>query len=90
MRSSICLQALVSLLSGERFHKCTSIIVYCTRREETERLSSILRTCLHNLPPTELDVDGEEDKDTPKPKAKRKGYADKSDLTYVFLIYRGS
>uniref|UniRef100_A0A672J2V2 DNA 3'-5' helicase n=1 Tax=Salarias fasciatus TaxID=181472 RepID=A0A672J2V2_SALFA len=39
-------QALVSLLKGDRFGCLDSIIVYCTRREETVRVAALLRTCL--------------------------------------------
>ena len=39
-------QALVSLLQGKRFKSCQSIIIYCTRREECERLARLVRTCL--------------------------------------------
>jgi ATP-dependent DNA helicase Q4 len=39
-------RALVSLLQGKRFKSCQSIIVYCTRREECERLARLIRTCL--------------------------------------------
>ncbi|KAL0961923.1 hypothetical protein UPYG_G00333410 [Umbra pygmaea] len=42
-------QALVSLLKGERFGCLDSIIVYCTRREETTRISALLRTCLQGV-----------------------------------------
>ncbi|KAJ7991733.1 hypothetical protein DPEC_G00286940 [Dallia pectoralis] len=42
-------QALVSLLKGERFGSLDSIIVYCTRREETSRISALLRTCLQGV-----------------------------------------
>ena len=44
----------MSLLTSQKFSKCTSIIIYCTRRDETERLAAVLRTCLKGLPPTEL------------------------------------
>ncbi|XP_043523721.1 ATP-dependent DNA helicase Q4 isoform X2 [Frieseomelitta varia] len=37
-------QALIKLLLSERFQKCNSIIVYCTRREECVRIASLLRT----------------------------------------------
>ncbi|CAD1474602.1 unnamed protein product, partial [Heterotrigona itama] len=37
-------QALIKLLSSERFQKCNSIIVYCTRREECVRIAALLRT----------------------------------------------
>lgn len=40
-------QALVSLLKGDRFGCLDSIIVYCTRREETTRMAALLRTCLN-------------------------------------------
>jgi ATP-dependent DNA helicase Q4 len=40
------LQALVGLLQGERFSTCDSIIVYCTRRQLTDRVATLLRTCL--------------------------------------------
>ncbi|XP_061111178.1 ATP-dependent DNA helicase Q4 [Conger conger] len=42
-------QALVTLLKGERFGSLDSIIVYCTRREETTRISALLRTCLQGV-----------------------------------------
>ncbi|XP_024130720.1 ATP-dependent DNA helicase Q4 isoform X4 [Oryzias melastigma] len=42
-------QALVSLLKGERFGCLDSIIVYCTRREETLRVAALLRTCLQGV-----------------------------------------
>lgn len=37
-------QALINLLNGNRFKNCTSIIVYCIRREECERIASFIRT----------------------------------------------
>ncbi|XP_042121276.1 ATP-dependent DNA helicase Q4 isoform X1 [Peromyscus maniculatus bairdii] len=39
-------QALVTLLRGDRFCALDSIIVYCTRRKDTERVAALLRTCL--------------------------------------------
>lgn len=42
-------QALVSLLKGERFGALDSVIVYCTRREETSRIAALLRTCLQGV-----------------------------------------
>ncbi|XP_075053685.1 ATP-dependent DNA helicase Q4 isoform X3 [Mixophyes fleayi] len=55
-------QALVTLLKGERFRNLESVIVYCTRREETQRLAALLRTCLQGVilqtcHTTEEDVD---------------------------------
>ncbi|NXU26746.1 RECQ4 helicase, partial [Thalassarche chlororhynchos] len=43
-------QALISLLRGERFGCLDSIIVYCTRREETARIAALVRTCLQGMP----------------------------------------
>lgn len=42
-------QALVSLLKGERFGALESVIVYCTRREETSRIAALLRTCMQGV-----------------------------------------
>uniref|UniRef100_A0A8C8SQ83 DNA 3'-5' helicase n=1 Tax=Pelusios castaneus TaxID=367368 RepID=A0A8C8SQ83_9SAUR len=42
-------QALVSLLQGERFGGLDSLIVYCTRREETARIAALIRTCLQGV-----------------------------------------
>uniref|UniRef100_A0A8C4YMJ3 DNA 3'-5' helicase n=1 Tax=Gopherus evgoodei TaxID=1825980 RepID=A0A8C4YMJ3_9SAUR len=39
-------QALVLLLQGERFGGLDSVIVYCTRREETARIAALIRTRL--------------------------------------------
>ncbi|EEC19777.1 rothmund-thomson syndrome DNA helicase recq4, putative, partial [Ixodes scapularis] len=41
-------EALIALLKGSRLGSCESIIVYCTRREETERLASLIRTSLQS------------------------------------------
>ncbi|XP_014672954.1 PREDICTED: ATP-dependent DNA helicase Q4-like [Priapulus caudatus] len=38
--------SLVNLLKGERFTACDSLIVYCTRRDTTERLATLLRVAL--------------------------------------------
>ncbi|XP_061463109.1 ATP-dependent DNA helicase Q4 [Rhineura floridana] len=42
-------QALVRLLQGERFGSLDSVIVYCTRREETARIAALIRTCLQGV-----------------------------------------
>ncbi|NXV24349.1 RECQ4 helicase, partial [Cepphus grylle] len=42
-------QALISLLQGERFGCLDSVIVYCTRREETARIAALIRTCLQGI-----------------------------------------
>ncbi|XP_062043816.1 ATP-dependent DNA helicase Q4 [Lepus europaeus] len=39
-------QAVVTLLQGDRFRALDSVIVYCIRREDTERIAALLRTCL--------------------------------------------
>lgn len=39
-------QALLTLLQGDRFRTLDSIIIYCTRRKDTERVAALLRTCL--------------------------------------------
>ncbi|KDR08798.1 ATP-dependent DNA helicase Q4 isoform X2 [Zootermopsis nevadensis] len=41
-------KALVMLLQGKRFMSCQSIIIYCTRRDECERLARLIRTCLQD------------------------------------------
>ncbi|XP_078609273.1 ATP-dependent DNA helicase Q4-like [Branchiostoma floridae x Branchiostoma japonicum] len=48
-------QSLVSLLKGRRFVELDSIIIYCTRREETERIAALVRTCLPFTPPSAQD-----------------------------------
>ncbi|XP_055933732.1 ATP-dependent DNA helicase Q4-like [Argiope bruennichi] len=58
-------QALLQLLRGDRFRKCSSIIIYCIRRNETERLAAFIRTSMQD----ELLPENEE---TTKKKAKSK------------------
>ncbi|XP_054723854.1 ATP-dependent DNA helicase Q4-like [Uloborus diversus] len=41
-------KALIQLLSGDRFRTCTSIIIYCIRRVETERLAALIRTTMQD------------------------------------------
>ncbi|XP_020946074.1 ATP-dependent DNA helicase Q4 isoform X7 [Sus scrofa] len=43
-------QALVTLLQSDRFCALDSIIIYCNRREDTERVAALLRTCLRWAP----------------------------------------
>lgn len=45
-----CPQAILELLQGSRFKDCDSIIIYCTRREQTDRLATYLRTSLQKNP----------------------------------------
>ncbi|XP_058065244.1 uncharacterized protein LOC131214918 [Anopheles bellator] len=40
--------ALVELLHSERFSSLESIIVYCTRRDDCERIASFIRTCFQD------------------------------------------
>uniref|UniRef100_A0A1A9X0I5 ATP-dependent DNA helicase Q4 n=1 Tax=Glossina brevipalpis TaxID=37001 RepID=A0A1A9X0I5_9MUSC len=40
--------ALLELLISTRFESCYSIIIYCTRRDECERVAGFLRTCLQD------------------------------------------
>uniref|UniRef100_A0A182SMZ3 DNA 3'-5' helicase n=1 Tax=Anopheles maculatus TaxID=74869 RepID=A0A182SMZ3_9DIPT len=40
--------ALVNLLQSERFNALQSIIVYCTRRDDCERVASFIRTCFQD------------------------------------------
>lgn len=49
-------EALVTLLRGDRFSECSSIIIYCTRRDECERVATLIRTQL--LDPSKVDVKG--------------------------------
>lgn len=47
-------RALMALLRGERFEKLNSIIIYCTRRDECERIAGVLRTCLQDATETNV------------------------------------
>lgn len=40
--------ALLQLMLSKRFESCQSIIIYCTRRDECERVAGFLRTCLQD------------------------------------------
>lgn len=63
----------MTLLKGERFGALESIIVYCTRREETSRIAALLRTCLQGVMLRESSRPvGEDDKeDNPVGKKKK-------------------
>ncbi|GAB1610974.1 ATP-dependent DNA helicase Q4 [Argonauta hians] len=39
-------ESLIELLEGDRFSKCESIIIYCTRRDQTEKVATLIRTAL--------------------------------------------
>lgn len=49
-------QALLGLLLSEKFSELKSIIVYCTRRDECERVATYLRTCLKHQRVLESDT----------------------------------
>ncbi|KAI5091545.1 ATP-dependent DNA helicase Q4 [Silurus meridionalis] len=70
-------QALVSLLKGERFGALESIIVYCTRREETSRIAALLRTCLQGVMLRESSRLVKEDKEDNPVSKKKKALARK-------------
>ncbi|NXS51136.1 RECQ4 helicase, partial [Balaeniceps rex] len=66
-------QALITLLRGERFGCLDSVIVYCTRREETTRIAALIRTCLQGIPLKEPAGAGEPGRDAAeRKKAKAK------------------
>lgn len=46
-------QALIGLLKGERFGRLDSIIIYCTRRDQTDKVATLIRTCMNTGPPVE-------------------------------------
>ncbi|KAM6225725.1 ATP-dependent DNA helicase Q4 isoform 2-T2 [Spheniscus humboldti] len=68
-------QALISLLRGERFGCLDSVIVYCTRREETARIAALIRTCLQGMPLEEPARTGEPGRDAAE---RKKAQAKKS------------
>lgn len=41
--------SLVELLQSDIFRELSSIIIYCTRQKETERIAQLIRTCLMDL-----------------------------------------
>ncbi|XP_059146328.1 ATP-dependent DNA helicase Q4-like, partial [Physella acuta] len=41
-------EALINLLKGERFKSCESIIIYCSRREQTNRVATLIRTSMQS------------------------------------------
>ncbi|KAM4044045.1 LOW QUALITY PROTEIN: ATP-dependent DNA helicase Q4 [Anomaloglossus baeobatrachus] len=66
-------QALITLLKEKRFGSLESIIIYCTRREETQRLAAMLRTCLQGVTVTKTEDDrGDAILDRKKIEAKKK------------------
>ncbi|XP_041739473.2 ATP-dependent DNA helicase Q4 [Coregonus clupeaformis] len=70
-------QALVSLLKGERFGSLESVIVYCTRRDETTRISALLRTCLQGVLLKESNRTASQEEDDNPVEKKKKALARK-------------
>ncbi|NXI40853.1 RECQ4 helicase, partial [Galbula dea] len=66
-------QALISLLQGERFRSLSSIIIYCTRREETVRVAALIRTCLQGMLLQDTSRGREQSQDTARKKKARAG-----------------
>ena len=62
-------KALVELLQMQPFADCRSIIIYCTRRTEVERIASMLRTSL----PDDFSLPPEEEETSSKRKSKTAG-----------------
>lgn len=55
-------KALIGLLRSERFESLQSIIIYCTRREECERIAGFLRTCLQDTVKKQSELAGNSNK----------------------------
>lgn len=49
--------ALLQLMNSKRFDDCQSIIIYCTRRDECERVAGFLRTCMQDRKMQEQSTD---------------------------------
>ena len=54
-------QALVRLLRGAMYSRCKSIIVYCTRREQTARVATLIRTQMKDFYGDDTDDDDDSD-----------------------------
>ena len=67
------IQALVELLQNSTFKFCESIIIYCTRQQETERVAQLLRTCLTAVPSSETGMERDVEEETvPIPKSRKR------------------
>ncbi|KAL3859574.1 hypothetical protein ACJMK2_009790 [Sinanodonta woodiana] len=64
-------EALLGLLQGERFVGCHSIIIYCTRREQTDRVATLIRTCLNKGQQQSLNAEDRQADKKGKKKQKR-------------------
>ena len=67
------LQALVELLQSAPFVSCSSIIIYCTRQQTTDRVAQLLRTALQDLDSGYHHDDDDDDTETPPTTGKGKG-----------------
>jgi len=68
------MQALIRLLKGAMFSRCKSIIVYCTRREQTARVATLIRTQMKDFYGDDTDDDdgdSDEDGDATPPRKKK-------------------
>ncbi|GIX83378.1 ATP-dependent DNA helicase Q4 [Caerostris extrusa] len=74
-------RALIQLLNGDRFKKCSSIIIYCIRRNETERLAALIRTCMQD----EIEPDDESIKKK-KTKSKKRCFAWTAEAYHAGLL----
>ena len=61
-------KALLNLLQGNRFAVCDSIIIYCTRREQTDRLATLIRTLMKDVVPPPKPEEEEESTESSKSK----------------------
>jgi len=67
-------QALIRLLKGAMYSRCKSIIVYCTRREQTARVAQLIRTQMKDFYGDDSDLSGysdEEDGEGTPPRNKK-------------------
>ena len=64
-------EALVRLLKGALFSRCKSIIVYCTRREQTARVATLIRTQMKDFYGDDSDESDYEGDATPPRNKKR-------------------
>ena len=42
-------QALIELLKGDLYSGLDSIVIYCTRRQQTEHVATVIRTCMYGV-----------------------------------------
>lgn len=59
----IFMQALLQLLQSSQMAACDSIIIYCTRQMETERVAQLLRTSLQFFPASQKEEEKQQNED---------------------------